>query len=262
MPIASELRGSEAAVRKPLDSEIMRRRQLADPGKGASRRRDIGEAQIAVDRRQVGLAHDTRPGEQRLDLGSKEKRSIGGGGIAERLFADPVARKDQALRPPVPDGQREHAAQPAENACFPGVPAIDDDFGVAAAAEPVAQRFELLPNLEEIVDLAIVADPHRAVGARHRLMAGGRGIDDRQAGMGETRPAIGPDALVIRPAMPQRRDHGAQPRLQLAGRQCRTGQEETADAAHWPLLSNRARRRSRPSGHARETGNLDRPEGR
>jgi hypothetical protein len=43
-----------------------------------------------------------------------------------------------------------------------------------------------------------------------------RQIDDGQPSVRETGPAIGPDALVIRTAMPQRRDHPPQPSLGCA----------------------------------------------
>src|SRR5438445_10313939 len=111
------------------------------------------------------------------------------------------------------------------------MPAIDDDLGVAAAEEPVAQSLELSPYLDKIIDFTIVADPDRAVGARHRLMARWRGVDDRQAGMREAGPTIGPDAFVVRPAMPDRRDHRPEPDLQLIAADRPRGYKETANAA-------------------------------
>src|SRR5207244_10057730 len=123
-------------------------------------------------------------GEQRLDLRAEQER-LGGRSVVERLLAEPVTREDQASRSPIPDGQREHPAEPGKNLRAPGMPAIDDDLGVAAAAERVAERIELPPDLRKVIDFAIVADPDRPVSARHRLMAGRRGVDDRQAGMPE-----------------------------------------------------------------------------
>src|SRR5215831_19636312 len=98
------------------------------------------------------------------------------------------------------------------------MPAVDDDLGVAAAAERIAEGTELPPNLREIVDFAIVAYPDRPVRACHRLMAGGRRVDDRQTRMGEPGLSVGPNAFIVRPPMPHRRDHLPQLRLDFAPR--------------------------------------------
>src|SRR5262249_24893886 len=143
-----------------------------------------------------------------------------------------IAREDQPPGPPVPNRQREHPPQPGKDPRPPGVPAIDYYLRVAAAAERVAERLELAPDLGEIVDLAVVGDPAGPVRARHRLMGGGREVDDRETSMRETGTAISPHAFIIRPAVPQCADHRPEPRLQLWDRRRCAREQKTADAAH------------------------------
>jgi hypothetical protein len=77
-------------------------------------------------------------------------------------------------------------------------------------------------------------------------MPGRRQIDDGEPGMRETGPAISPDAFVIRPAMPQGRDHPPQPRLQLiASRRC-PDDKKTANPAHSIVLSMDAQKSANP----------------
>ncbi len=111
------------------------------------------------------------------------------------------------------------------------MPAVDDDFSVAAAAKRVAQRIELLPNFREVVDLAVIRDPDSPIRARHRLVSGRREIDDRQPRVSDPGSAIGPNAFIIRPAMPQGRDHRPKSRFGRIPRQCCAG-EKPANAAH------------------------------
>jgi hypothetical protein len=79
-------------------------------------------------------------------------------------------------------------------------------------------------------------------------MPRGRQIDDGEPGVRETGPAIGPHAFVIRPAMPQRRDHPPQPRLQLIARRCCPDYKKTANPAHSIVLSMDAQKSARPRG--------------
>jgi len=87
------------------------------------------------------------------------------------------------------------------------VPAIDDDFSVAAAAKPISERRELGTDFGKVLDFAVETYPYIPIGARHRLMTSRREVDDRQAGMGKPSPLIGPHAFIIRPAMPQGSGH-------------------------------------------------------
>jgi hypothetical protein len=236
LPVTHRLAHMPAARRVGLDGQVMGRRQFADAGERGLRRRHILQAEVAVDRREIGSACHAGPGEHGLDLRAEQKRRaarpIPVRCEVERFFAEPVARQDQAARATVPQGQREHAAQPRKQGRPPGVPAIGDHFAVGAAAKDVAERRQLVADRGEIIDLAIIGQPYRAIGRCDRLMPGRRQIDDREARMPEAAEPVGPDALIVRPAMPDRRDHAPQPRLDLGRGQCRVRQKRTGDAAH------------------------------
>ena len=94
--------------------------------------------------------------------------------VVERLLAEAIAGKQEFLAAVIPDRDREHAAQARKHARAPGLIAVDDHLGVGAAAKHKTRRFELAPQLHEIVDLAVEAHPHAAIGAAHRLVAGRR----------------------------------------------------------------------------------------
>ena len=66
-----------------------------------------------------------------------------------------------------------------------------------------------------IVDFAVEDDDEAAVVREHRLVAGGRQVDDRQPPVAERDPRLGiaPQALVVGPAMRQAAGHGADQRL-------------------------------------------------
>ena len=213
----------------------MRGRQLADPGKGGLRRRHILQRQIMVDRGQIGHARHARPGEHSLDLRAEHKPGASTRPI-ERFFTDAISSQNQTSRAPVPQRQRKHPAQPRKDPRSPGVPAIDDDLGVAAAAKRITQRRQLAAEFCKVVYLAVVGNPDIAISARHRLMAGRREIDDRQSGMGKAGPAVGPHAFVIGPAMPQRLDHPPQPRFELSGPRRCSRSHKTGNSAHFPTL--------------------------
>ena len=85
----------------------------------------------------------------------------------------------------------------------PRLVGVDDDLGVAAGAEAVAERLELGAQLDVVEDLAVEDDPQRAVLVGQRLLAG-RQVDDGQAGVRQAGAlvAIGPE--LVRPAVPER----------------------------------------------------------
>ena len=67
---------------------------------------------------------------------------------------------------------------------------MQDDLGVGVCPEPSAERLELAPELDVVVDLAIERDPEVALLQAHRLFAGRRGVDDRESGVGEAELAV------------------------------------------------------------------------
>ena len=99
------------------------------------------------------------------------------------------------------------------------------DFGVAAAAEPVAGSGELGTHLALVVDLAVEDDDPTLTRRLHRLMARGSKILDSQSSEPEGDAGFGVNRIaeVIRPAVNHRIGHGRQPSLVLLGTVCRDG---------------------------------------
>ena len=71
---------------------------------------------------------------------------------------------------------------------------VDDGLGVGPRPENVAARLELLPELGEIVDLAVVGRPDRQVLVGQRLVPA-REVDDAQAPRPQAHPGLDVDAL-------------------------------------------------------------------
>jgi hypothetical protein len=106
----------------------------------------------------------------------------------ERLFPDPVADQGQHTLLTVPDGDGEHAHGAGDRRLdAPGVEARDQGLGVGMSAPGgrFAALFQLRPQVEMVVDLAVVADHVAPRGRRHRLMPGGAEIDDGEPQMAE-----------------------------------------------------------------------------
>ncbi len=77
-----------------------------------------------------------------------------------------------------------------------------------AAGRSMARRLELLAKLGVIVDFGVVRDHVAAVRGLHRLVPGGRQVDDRQPAVAEPDAGfrIDPHALVVWAAVDERVD--------------------------------------------------------
>src|SRR5438105_10508521 len=65
----------------------------------------------------------------------------------------------------------------------------------------MAARLEIGLQLREVVNLAVVGDPQPSVVRRHRLVASGREVHDREPSVRETHVSGGMQPFVIGPAM-------------------------------------------------------------
>src|SRR5205823_14845688 len=98
--------------------------------------------------------------------------------VVERLLADPVASENEPACSPVPECECKHAAQPGDDLRPPGVPAVDDDLGIAAAAKGITELLEVAADLSEVVDFPVIANPDVPIRTCHRLVSGRRQVDD------------------------------------------------------------------------------------
>src|SRR5436190_8041590 len=99
----------------------------------------------------------------------------------EGLLAQAIARNEQCVRAAVPDGKREHAAQPLDRSNPPLTIGGEQDFSVGSRPEVVAALGQIGAQLEIVVDLAVEADREVAVRSTHRLSTSVAQIVDSEA---------------------------------------------------------------------------------
>ena len=86
---------------------------------------------------------------------------------------------------------------------------MEHRFGVAGSLEAVAQRDQLLPQVLEIIGLAVVGDHIPSIGAVHGLAAVGQ-VDDGQAAVGDGAVFIHKVALAVGAAVADGVPHGVE----------------------------------------------------
>ena len=148
--------------------------------------------------------------------------------VVQWLDAEAIARQVQGLRLGLVQREGEHAVQLVEQ-CHPLLfEQMEDDLGVARAAEDMALGDQSLAQGGVIVDLAVHGQDQRAVLVHHRLRAGGAEVDDRQARMAEEHAGGGIPPLPgpVRAAMMQRAERAP------GGVRRHVGPNGTKDPAH------------------------------
>jgi len=159
----------------------------------------------------VEPAVDFRTQCQRLQFRREEQPAVGEHAVVERFLAEPVARQEQRLAPRIPQREGEHPVEAVETAFTPRLPGMDDDLGVRARPERVAERRQFRHERLKIVNLAVEDDAHRAVLVELRLVAGDE-IDDRQPPMSQPDPRRKVEAVAVRSAMGENAGHSMQQR--------------------------------------------------
>ena len=200
---------AQALSRGP-DREGARSRERLDvcePGGGL---RDVAEAEKVVAGLAVDLGPEAREREDRLHL-AREHPLAGVTRIVQRLHPEPVPGQEETALPPVVDGEREDPPQQGDHLLAGFLVQVDEDLGVRGAAEAVAAALQLGGELPVVVDLAIVDDPDAPILVAHRLVAGGRQVDERQAAVHELAPLVRPMALAVRAPMGEQRGRPSGP---------------------------------------------------
>ena len=140
---------------------------------------DEAVREVVVDDVVVGRRLDRAEREQRLDL-RRERERAARLGIDERLDPVAVAAADEEAALRVPQSERPHAVEAVEALLAPLLVRVHDDLGVGVRVEPVPARLELAPQLDEVVDLAVVDDPDAPVLVAERLVSRRREVLDRE----------------------------------------------------------------------------------
>ena len=186
--------------RAATDRQRVGGRQLLRTGEDRPRFRNVAQREIFLDRTRIDVAPQPAVGEQRLELGSEDERSIGEQRVIKRLHAQPVTGEEQRRAVAIPEREGEHSAKALDARFAPGLPCVHDDLGVAFRAERVAERGELGDQLLEVVDLSVVDDRDAAILVEQRLLAGGD-RDDRQATMAKAYAGLDVVTHFVRPAV-------------------------------------------------------------
>ena len=168
--------------------------------------------------------------EDGFQLGSENQRPVGELRVVERLDPDPVAHQEKRFRPLVPQREGEHPPEPFdEGRRAPFLVGVDDRLGIGPGRENMAAVPQLVPDFGEVVGLAVVGDPDRAVLIGEGLVAP-LDVDDAQPAVAQPGPAVGVDPLVVGTAVD---DGPAHPADQLPGkRRSFRRPDQPADAAH------------------------------
>ena len=127
----------------------------------------------------VDLARDRLVLHQRPQLGREAEDAVALG-VEERLLADPIAADHELPPPLVPDREREHAVQRADELRAFFLVEVGDHLGVALGHEAMAAPLEAGAQLGVVVDLAVEDHRDRAILVVDRLIAR-REVDHPQA---------------------------------------------------------------------------------
>ncbi len=167
--------------------------------------------------------------EQRLDLGREVQVPVPLG-VVQRQDPEAIAGEEQRRGTTIVQREGELAVEPLEQPLAPLLVAVNQHLGVAARAEHVTAHLELVPQLEVIVDLAVVDHADVPVLVRHRLRAAGD-IDHAQPHVREADPVVRVQAEPIGPTMPDRGRHALE---QLGRYAARPLAGDACQAAHQP----------------------------
>ena len=103
--------------------------------------------------------------DQRLELGG-EHHAVAARQVVQRLDAERVPGQDQVAGALVDDGEREHAAEPAQRIRSPAPPRLEHHLGVGRGGEPDAAGGQLGPQRPVVVQLAVVDDGQAVLAQR------------------------------------------------------------------------------------------------
>ena len=144
--------------------------------------------------------------QERLRLGAEDEIAVELR-EEERPHAEAVARDEDLLRLPVPDGEGEVAVQPVQAVGPPLLVRMREDLSVRRGLEAMAERAELVLQLDVVVDLAVLHHPVAPALARERLVAALE-VDDRKPGVRHPIPAVEIEADPVGTTMTQLSRHG------------------------------------------------------
>src|SRR5204863_5040533 len=110
---------------------------------------------------------------------------------------EPVAGTEELTTFSIPQRKCPHAVEVLDTRRSPVVVRRQNHLGVRAGPEAVSVRLELQSQLHVVVDLPVVEEAVAIAGVGHRLPAGAREVEDRQAAMAERDARLLPPAVIV-----------------------------------------------------------------
>jgi hypothetical protein len=163
--------------------------------------------QVAHDGLRIERKLQPRHGGQTVELRAEEQAALLQG-VEEGLFAEAVTGAEQTAPGGIPEGEGEHAVEALEAVRAPDAVGLEDDLRIGmAAVETGARLQQFLPELGEVVDLAVEDDAELAVHVLHGLAAAGK-VDDGQAAVSQADGPFLPDAAAVGAAVSDDVGHG------------------------------------------------------
>ena len=194
---------------------------------------NVAEGEVFLDRARVDVALEAAVGQKRLEFGAEDEAAVVEQRVVQGFDAEAVAGEKQGLAIAVPEGEGKHAAKAVDAVFAPGFPGVDDDFGVAAGVEDVAQCLQFRDEFLVVVDFAVENDADALVFVVQRLLAG-RKVDDREAPVAKPDAGFDMQTAFVRTAVELRFVHAVEHRtvdVALA-----SGVENAGYSAHGVLL--------------------------
>ena len=152
----------------------------------------------------------------------------------QRFDPDAISRKEERLRPRVPECQGEHAAQPADRGRTPFFIGVDDRLCVRRRIETVSRLLEVAAKLAKVVDLAVEHDPDGAILVVDWLIPC-RQVDDAQPAHAERHAAHHQETLIVGASVPNHVAHAVREMARLVwSERCACGRRfhEPGNATH------------------------------
>ena len=212
-----------------LEPEGVAREELENAPENGPGRRDVGIGQVIVDRGKIDVPHDRGVRQERLHLGGEREvpRTVM---VEEGFLPEAVTRGEERLALRVPEREREHTVQLSEAVPSPDPVRDQEGLGVGARPERLTESLQLRLDLRVVVDLAVEDDRQPSVLGRHRLVARGREVEDREPSVSQRRRAQDHDPFVVGTPMTQETGH----RRGQGARGSRLGEiDDARDAAHY-----------------------------
>src|SRR5260370_36798249 len=129
--------------------------QLSRTAVNRVRRRQVSVGEEFLQGSLIERSIEPRMLRQRRELGAEEEQARVRG-IIERLLAEPVTGREQALPRPVPQDEREHAVQSDRQAVAPFFITMDEDLGVGMVApEAVPAPLQLRSELGLVLNISV-----------------------------------------------------------------------------------------------------------